>query len=311
MRKIPAALAVLGLAAVGLAGCALPAGYDDCSRTASDGTATDLVTVSGESGATPDIAVPTPFHVESASFADLAQGEGPTISGGAQALVLDMQIVSGETGDIVYQSPYDGDLSRVTSFDQWVQAVPAFESALACATEGSRTVVALAPGDIEAEAAASLGLAEDESAVAVVDIQKVFLPHAQGSLVYNDARGLPTVVRAPDGRPGILVPDADAPEEVAAQTLIKGTGEVVTGDQPIRVHYTEVSWDSSSVTNSTWDGAPATETLDHLVPGAAKVLEDVTVGSQLLVVLPAKDGETGSARVFVIDILGVDQSPTQ
>ena len=47
MRKIPAVLAVLGLTAVGLAGCSLPAGFEDCSRPVSDTAATDLVTQLG------------------------------------------------------------------------------------------------------------------------------------------------------------------------------------------------------------------------------------------------------------------------
>ena len=83
---------------------------------------------------------------------------------------------------MLVSTPYDGDLSRVNTYERWIQAVPAFETALKCATEGTRTVVALAPGDIEAQTAASLGLGEKDSAIAVVDVQKVYLPHAQGSL---------------------------------------------------------------------------------------------------------------------------------
>ena len=320
MRKIPAALAVLGLSAVGLAGCGLPAGYDDCSRPASDSSATDLVTVSGSRDAQPDVSVPTPFHVESGSFADVEEGTGTALTAPSQAVVLEMQIIGGETGEVIYESPYDGDLSRVTSFDQWVQAVPEFETALACATEGTRTVVALAPGDIEAESAASLGLGEDESAVAVVDLQKVYLPRAQGSLVYNDTPGVPSVVRAPDGRPGVTLPDAPAPEELVVQTLIKGTGAEVTGDVPVRVHYTGITWDGGEVFDTSWDSVPASLPLDGVVPGFAQALEGATVGSQILAVIPPDLAygdqvqgaiPAGSTLVFVIDILGLDQAPTQ
>ena len=319
MRKIPAVLAVLGLAAVGLAGCSLPAGYDDCSRPASDTAATDLVTVSGEAGTEPDVSVRTPFHVDSTSFADLEVGSGPALSAANQAVVLDLQVISGETGEVAYSSPYDGDLSRVASTSAWAQSVPGFESALQCATEGSRIVVALEPGGIEAQSAESLGLTEGESAVAVVDVQKVYLPQAQGSLVYNDALGLPTVVRAPDGRPGIIVPSAAAPKELVVQTLIKGEGAEVTGELPVRMHYTGVTWADHEVFDSSWDDQPASLSLDAVVPGFGQAVEGATVGSQLLVVIPPDLGygdtaqgpiPAGSTLVFVIDILGLDQAPT-
>jgi hypothetical protein len=315
VRKLPALLAVLGLTALGLAGCALPAGQQSCSRPATDDSAADLVTVTGDVGDKPDTSVPAPLHVDKTSFSDLIVGDGPAITAANQSVVLDMQIVSGTTGEVVVGTAYDGDLSHVNSMTQWVQAVPALEDALHCATEGSRVVVALAPGDIEAETAASLGLAEDDSAVAVIDLHKVYLPHAQGSLVYNSAQGLPTVVRAPDGRPGIIVPDAKAPDKIVAQTLIKGDGPVVTGGDAVRVLYTSVSWDDRTVLDTTWDSDPTSVTLDQLVPGAVDALGEVTVGSQLLVVLPASDasdaGSAATARVYVVDILGVDAAPAQ
>ncbi|WP_345802464.1 hypothetical protein AAIB33_05030 [Microbacterium sp. AZCO] len=314
MRKLPALLAVLGLTAVGLAGCALPAGYESCSRPESTSSATDLVTVSGEAGQKPDVSVHTPFHVDKASFSDVVTGDGPALEAAAQPVVLDITIYSGTTGEQLVATQYNDDLSRVNSFERWQQAVPAFQKTLECATEGSRVVVAIPPGGVEAETAASIGLAEDDSAVAVVDLQKVYLPRAQGSLVYNDAMGMPTVVRAPDGRPGIIVPDAPAPDKLVAQTLIKGDGATVSGDQPIRVNTTSVSWDDRSVLDSTWDADAASTTLDTLVPGAAKALGEVTVGSQLLVVVPAdkgSDATPGSARVLVIDILGTDTPPQQ
>ena len=54
---------------------------------------------------------------------------------------------------------------------------------------------------------------------------------------------MPTVVRAADGTPGIIVPDGTPPDEVVVEVLKKGDGEVVTGDAPVRVHYTGVTYD--------------------------------------------------------------------
>jgi hypothetical protein len=319
VRKIPASLAVLGLVSVGLVGCSLP-GIQACSRPdGSDPTVTDLITVSGSTDEAPEVELYTPFVVTDTVFQDDATGEGTAISVDGQLVVLDITLVSGETGETLVAEGYDDDLSRVAPVSRWAQILPGFEDALHCATEGSRIVVALAPGDIEAETAASLGLDEDESAVAVVDVRKVYLPKADGANQYNVGTGVPTVVRAPDGRPGIIVPDAAPPTDLVVQTIKKGDGPVVTGDDPVRVHYTGMTWDDRTVFETTWDADPQSVELDSMLPGFAEALTGQTVGSQVLIVIPPDQGygdqEQGSipansTLVFVVDILGLDQAAT-
>jgi peptidylprolyl isomerase len=168
--------------------------------------------------------------------------------------------------------------------------------------------------------AQGFGLAEDDTAVAVIDLRKVYLPAADGQNRFNSGFGLPTVVRAPDGRPGLIIPDGAPPTDVVVQTLKKGTGETVTGDQPVRVHYTGVVWGEDEAFDSTWDGEPASLTLDGVVPGFAEALEGQTVGSQVMVVVPPEQGYGDQAQgaipadstlVFVIDILGLDVAPEE
>ena len=127
----------------------------------------------------------------------------------------------------------------------------------------------------------------------MVDLHKVYLSRATGSLVYNDALGLPTVVRAPDGRPGVIVPDNDAPEDLVVQTLIKGDGPEVTGEQAAFVAYTGVNWDDHTVIDTTWDATPASISFGDDAPEFADALKGATVGSQVLVVLPPAEGRTG------------------
>ena len=62
MRSYPAALAVLGLVTVGLAGCSLP-NTADCSRPAvSDADVMDLIEVTGDADAEPEVDVFTPLR---------------------------------------------------------------------------------------------------------------------------------------------------------------------------------------------------------------------------------------------------------
>lgn len=318
MRKIPAALIVLGLVTVGLAGCSLP-GASDCSRPAvSDPDVMDLITVEGETDAEPEVDVYTPLKASHLAYEDVVTGEGTAITAPNQLMVIDVSVYNGETGEPIVATAYDGDLSRVTSPSQWTENFPGFEDALHCATDGSRIAVALSPEDMSAEVASSFGLAEDESAVAVIDVRKVYLAAADGANQFNSGFGLPSVVRAPDGRPGLIIPDGAAPEELVVQTLKKGDGPEVTGEEPVRVHYTGVVWGEDEAFDTTWDGEAASVTLDGVVPGFADALEGQTIGSQVLVVIPPDLGygdqdqgaiPAGSTLVFVIDILGTDVPP--
>jgi hypothetical protein len=319
VRKIPAVLAVLSLAAVGLAGCALLPGSSECTRSAAaDPEVAELVTVSGELGAEPTVDVRTPFHVDDIAFADPVTGEGTPIISEAQLVEADVTLISGETGELMVSTVNDPPL--VLPVSRWAEIFPPVFDALDCAAEGSRVVVALPPGGVEAQVAESSGLADDESSIAVIDLHKVYLSKADGSNVYNTGHGLPTVVRAADGRPGIIVPDGEPPTEVTVQTIKKGDGPVVTGDEPARVHYTGVTWDERTVFDSTWDSEPASLTLDAVVPGFAQALEGQTVGSQVMVVVPPDAGYGDTAQgeipanstlVFVIDILGLDEVASQ
>lgn len=308
MRKIPAVLAAVSLVAVGLTGCTAP-WSSSCSRPANvDPSVTDVITVKGDIDAEPDISLYTPFRTEQTVVEDLVVGDGQAITTDEQLVVLDLKIVDGETGETLVATGYDGDLSAPFQMSGLVQNVPAFSDALHCATEGTRTVVALAPGDISEEIAQSMELADDVSTVAVIDVRKVYLPAADGAPVFNSGFGLPSVVRAPDGTPGVVVPDGNAPTELVVQTLLRGTGEEVTGDLPVRAHITAVSWNDKTVTNTTWGGEPTSISLDAAPEGFTDALKGATVGSQLMVINPAET-EGGDAQIFVIDILGLDALP--
>ncbi|GAA5098037.1 FKBP-type peptidyl-prolyl cis-trans isomerase [Microbacterium yannicii] len=321
MRKIPAALAVLGLVTVGLAGCSMPGSSSDCSRPAvSDADVMDLIDVTGDTDEQPEVDMYTPLRAPHLAYEDVVVGDGTPITAQNQLMVVDVALFSGATGEPLVATAYDGDLSSVTSPAQWTTNFPGFEDALHCATDGSRIAVALSPDDMADGVAKGFGLEDDDTAVAVVDVRKVYLPAADGANQFNSGFGLPTVVRAPDGRPGLIIPDGAPPTDVVVQTLKKGTGEKVTGDQPVRVHYTGVVWGENEAFDSTWDGEPASVTLDGVVPGFAQALEGQTVGSQVLVVVPPDQGygdeaqgaiPAGSTLVFVIDILGLDVAPEE
>lgn len=324
MRKLPAVIAVVGLAVAFLAGCssASSSASADCTRTSSSDTgAVDLVTVTGAQDVVPTVAVNTPLHADSTQYHDLKTGSGTPITGEEQLVVLDISLTSGTTGKTLVSTPYDGDLSRVFPMSRWIQSFPGFKTALHCATAGTRVAVALPPGAIEAKTAESLKIGKDDTTVGVIDVRKVYLTKADGADQYNQSWGLPTVVRAPDGRPGIIVPDATPPSTLVIQVLKRGTGEVIAADTPVRLAYTGVTWAERTVFDTTWDADPKSVMLSSMVKGFATAVKGQTVGSQIMVVVPPDQGygdtqqgavAKNSTLVYVIDILGIDAAaPTK
>lgn len=321
MRRTSAVLSTAALIGVALVGCA-PAGTAgaSCDRVADSDPATmSQIEVSGALETEPTVDVRTPFVAADDAYADVERGDGMAITDVDQPAVLDITLIDGESGSKLLGTAYSGDVTGVSPLSGWTSQFPAFEDALLCATEGSRIAVAISQDGVTEETRAmyaQAGLPQEGSLIAVIDVRKVLPRAASGQVQFNAGLGLPTVVRTPDGVPGIIVPDATAPSEVVVQTLIKGDGPVLGADEAAVVHYTGVTWDEREVFDSTWQGEPpmpATLVPDQVVPGFAQALEGQTIGSQVMVVIPPDQGygdqaqgaiPANSTLVFVIDILG-------
>ncbi len=299
MLRIPAVIAVLGLSALTLAGCASGPAAASCERTDSDASALELVQTSGEFGQ-PSMKVSPPLDVDKTVFTDETVGDGMRVTSQQQDVTFSTTFVNGTTGTVVAQGALPPQ-----SVAQWSTVFPGLATMMTCATEGSRIVGAFPAKDLSTERAQGVGLSPDDTVVVVLDLTKVYLAAADGAPQYNDRRGMPSVVLAPNGRPGIIIPDAAAPDALVVQTLKKGSGAAITADDTARVQYTGVDWQKRTVVDSTWEkGASLGVTTADSLPFAASLL-GATVGSQLLIVVPPSE-ESGSATVYVVDILGID-----
>jgi peptidylprolyl isomerase len=125
---------------------------------------------------------------------------------------------------------------------------------------------------------------------------------------------------ADNGAPTITLPGGDAPTETTLETLKKGDGYTVQSGDTVLVQYTGVRWSDGETFDSTWDkgGVPTSFSTTGVVAGFQKALEGQTVGSQVLVVIPPKDGYgegdinandlKGETLVFVVDIIGAQKA---
>lgn len=312
MRLPLALLATATAAALTLTGCtAAP------EPEATAGTSSDLIEVSGEFGEEPRVDFPTPVSPDETQCTVVIEGEGERLVAGQQALV-GLAVFNGSTGEELTVGGF-GEEDPVPIL-LGGGGIPGFVKGLSCAREGSRVAVVVPPADAFGEEGnEQLGIRPDDSLVAVFDVQRAFLPKADGAPQLT-RDGFPAVVTAPDGRPGITVPDAEPFETTEVEVIKAGDGAVVEDGDQVVVHYTGVLWSDNEVFDSTWEqGGPTVFAVSEgegsqVIPGFSKAIIGQKVGSQVGVIVAPEDGygdaeqagiPAGSTLFFVIDILGV------
>jgi hypothetical protein len=176
VRKTSAVLASLSLAALALTGCSVTASSADasCDRDGHANGIDSAVTVTGDVGSEPEVEIFAPVRLTETSYADVVTGES----------------------------------TRASTIGSWATQSPGLADAMECATGGTRIVAGLTPEDFGEANLSGFGMGQDDIAVFVIDVVDAFLPKAEGTLQFNDAKGMPTVVRADDGTPGIIIPFA-------------------------------------------------------------------------------------------------------
>ena len=262
----------------------------------------DFAQASGAFG-TPALTLKAPVYVDHTTYTDTEVGTGRQITSDAQDVVFSIAIANGSTGQSLVQAA-----PPVQPLSSWNSSYQGLVTAMMCATEGTRVVAAIPASELSAAGAQDLGVTDDQSIAVTIDITKVYLAAADGTPQYNDRRGMPSVVLAPGGRPGVIVPDAAAPTELAVEVLKKGDGETIGQGDTARVQYTGVNWSTRKVTDSTWENGASVAVAPGSKLAFAPQLVGATVGSQLLVVVPADASGAGgdAATIYVVDVLGID-----
>ena len=330
MSKITALLISSALA-VSLSGC-MSSGtpevqaFDGLPKTCESykgGAEIDSVKVTAEKNKVPTVEFPTAApggtvksalaNIKIAQTKIVREGTGPAFTGNS-LVSIDYAVFSSTTGQQLAANKFDGTDSASQVFNSTDSK--AYCDAISGVKQGSVVTFALPASD-----------ADPEGSLFVLELRKVYLPHANGSANAPES-GFPAVVLAPKtNQPGIVQPNFSAPTEFKRSTLITGRGEVLKAGDSITVHYVGWVWSESigDPFDSSWlardaqnPASPATFTLstDGLIPGFVKALEGVTVGSQVVAVMPPSDayGESGQGSIpanatliFVIDVLGTNK----
>jgi hypothetical protein len=296
-RPLTAVIAAV-LVSGALAGCTGFSIEGGCEPGFQPGDASNAVTATGDVGDSPDVEFPTPLIAEETQRTVLVAGEGEPAAAGS---IIHARYIyfDGTTGEAGTESA-----ALFTASDISAQLGESLE----CVTVGSRLAVVgsayrLFP-DVSEETT--------DTIVAVLEIEAILLGKANGvNQLPQD--GMPTVVTAVNGEPGISSTYLPAAEEPRVATIKAGGGKTVEDGQSVVFHARSWTW-SAGTNNVTlgdidsWtSGSPfviepsvesmGDETLVDAVVGAK-------VGTQILVVIPDAD-DASTATVYVFDILGI------
>ncbi|WP_203135796.1 FKBP-type peptidyl-prolyl cis-trans isomerase [Microbacterium sp. JZ31] len=299
-------LSALALSAVALAGCSgepAPAetptasaeATDVCAAALASGASSEAVTVEGEPGEKPTIALDGALEITTPERTVVDEGDGEPIALG-QIIEYGLTVFDASTGEELQSVGYDTPvLPEALAMDSGTAQL------FGCAPVGSR-IVATVPGQGE----------QQPATVYVIDLLGNDTPTAAWGEPQEPVEGQPTVELADDGEPTITLPDTEPPAETEVTTLKAGDGAEVASGDSVLVQYTGVKWSDGSVFDSSWErGAAAAMSTTGVVAGFQKALEGQKVGSQVLVTMPPADGYGASAEhelaeetlTFVVDIL--------
>ena len=312
MRRLFAAVALVSLSTVGLAGCS--AGNAGC--LASDGNASKAVTVTGDFGIKPTVVFDKGLTATTNERTVVIPGSGEAIKSG-ESIKMDYTLYNATTGELIETSAYTAGQEVSYPVDEKATQFTGLMKTIMCSTVGTRVVGVIPNAEGFADQASQAGLGADDVLLFVIDVEGVVpkpLAEATGTPV-DPTAGFPEVVFT-DGKPTVTIPSGPVPTTYAIETLIQGDGEVVADGASVTVNYHGVNWNTGEVFDSSWDrGQTANFSTNGVIQGFHDALVGQKVGSRVVVIIPSDLGygdagsgdkiKGGDTLVFLIDILGI------
>lgn len=330
---LPAALA----GALLLTGCSAggsPTKDEAGADCVAPGAASEAVKVTGSTGVDLKLDAKTPLKATEFERSVLTEGEGGVVTEG-DAISVSMTTFNGTTGDEMDQLPESPVPFEKDKLVSW-----AYEG-IRCAVPGQQ-IALIAPyaemfQTTDPEQTGYEGMTKDTPIVIVMEFGEISeVPKEPGTLAPDELlkkaegkaqeapAGFPTVKLDKDGAPTITMPEGEkAPAELEVATLIEGDGETVEPGDRVYVNYRGVIWRTGEEFDSSWKrGEAAAFKTNEVIPGFTKALEGQKVGSQVISVVPPKDGygdnlesqlkmsnpdfdvKNDDTLVFVLDIVG-------
>lgn len=287
------------------------------------GSEVESISITGAFGEAPEVSFDAPLDVPFTQRVVIIEGNGSAIANGDD-IVIDYALYNAASGEKIEDSGYDKVSPTVLRLDVDAPVFAGVSLTAACSTEGSR-VAGLIPASeaFGPDGAPDFGMGPGDGLLFILDVISI-KPPAEAPLdriegePAEPGEGFPGVEYDDLGAPTVTIPEGAVPTEFALTTVIAGDGVLVGAGDVVVVQYHGVNWNTGEVFDSSWSrNQPATFPTGGVIPGFRDALIGQTVGSRVIVVIPAElgygpSGGTGDGSigpedtiVFVVDILGV------
>jgi peptidylprolyl isomerase len=283
------------------------------------GPAADALDISGEFGQSPVVTFDAPLDVESTQRSVVIEGSGVEVAAGDDVLIH-FALYNATSGAKIEESGYTETSPTVLRIDPNAPVCVGLSLTVACTTVGSRVAgVIPASQAFGPDGAPEFGMEPGDGLLLIVDVVGIKPPpqRLEGEPL-EPSEGFPRISYDDSGAPVVVIPEGEVPTEFALEALITGDGAVVTPDDVVVLEYHGVNWNTGEVFDSSWErGQPGIFPAGRVIAGFRDALLGQTVGSRVIVVIPAalgygpiggtEDGKIGAEDtiVFVVDILGV------
>ncbi len=281
-----------------------PAAPEPTSQSAGDTAKFDSLklTDNGDKKA-PGVEFTKPLEVTEPTIKVVTEGDGDRVKAN-QIANISILAVNGTDGSTL-EDTFAGEPEPLELNEELKTGSAVIYNAFVGAKLGSTLALAV-PGQAGAE-----GAAAQPTQLLVIKLLSATevtppLEKPEGETVTPPA-GLPTVKENDKGVPEISIEGAAAPTALVAQDLIKGKGPEVKATDTVVVNYVLYSFKDKKQLESSFTGEPLVSPLSGLIKGWQEGLAGKTVGSRVLLSIPA-DKAYGAEKgdlVFVVDILGV------
>ena len=265
-------------------------------QTVLDGNAplNQLLTISGRlgSGSAPSIALANEASLSAPSsvLTDVVEtGHGRVVSEGSP-VILQVSQFSGLDGR--------NTTGNADGYKLWRNMLsPAAGDYINAAVSGQREgtrVVLRAPSEDSSTAE-----------ITIVDI----LPTTATGETKEPAPGTPAVTEGEDGSITVSSAGLPVPTRAATAILIKGTGPQIGSQDKVIVRRTMVSWATGQALGEStfgYQNLPKRIDMSDALVGVSQNLVDITVGSRVVLSLPAEQAKGTEPVVVVIDVLAID-----
>jgi peptidylprolyl isomerase len=269
----------------------------------------DGITATGDFGKAPTVNIPTPWAIDKSQNKTLIQGTGPEVTS-SSIIEINYYGADAYTGNV-----FDESFSTGKTISYAVSGfITGFQNGVIGQKVGSRVLIGITgPDGYDSQGGnADIGILVGDCLVFVVDIVSASLPGPTGEAVTPPA-DLP-VVSGDIKAPTIAIASSKTPPTtLVVQPLIKGTGKAVTATSTIRADYAEYAWSTGKLVKQTYGYSPLDGALSATIPGWQAGLVGQTVGSRVLLIVPAAqaypsgnpriDVKPGETMVYVVDIL--------